>query len=105
MKKLFVMLILVVVLLVSANSVLAYEDWCDSCNAIVEGYEECYRRTSWVDSDCPYYIGCPGEQWWCYTDWCCIYGHATWTTYNDHIHAYLYHEQCLAANWGLVCPF
>ena len=112
MKKTIAVLLVGMILLISANSVLAYDRFCDSCGVIVDGYDECYRRTS-ATYNCPYLtvpieeevvIGCTGGFWWCFTDWCCIYGHGTWTT-NDHLHGSFGHfSNCLLED-GVHCIY
>ena len=106
MKKTIAVLLVGMILLISANSVLVYDRFCDSCGVIVDGYDECYRRTEGY-YNCYYFydeeIECPGQFWHCYTDWCCIYGHGTWTS-RVHVHGSAYHT-CGVFMKGTHCPY
>jgi hypothetical protein len=110
MKKVIAVLLVGIILLISANSVLAYERFCDDCGVIVDGYDECYRRTEGY-YDCYYKtnpeddpLNCPGQFWHCFTDWCCIYGHGTWTS-RVHVHGSAYHISACEFMNGTHCPY
>lgn len=94
-----VVMLVAVSLLISANSVLAAR-YCDDCGAFVDGYYECYRRSAYTEY-CKIQ-SCPGQCWYCYTDWCCVNGHGTWLD-NTHEHAFIYHT-CGVTN-GVVCIY
>ena len=106
MKKTIAVLLVGMILLISANSVLAYHAFCDFCEIIIDGDDICNSRTEGYYS-CYYFyddeIECRGLFWYCYTDWICFDGHLNERS-NTHVHESAYHTCGVFMN-GTHCPY